>query len=399
LTIEARAGDRLFTVLRDAGVSFDAPCGGKGTCRKCRVEVVGEGEKLACYYTVDRDVTVNLSTADCGVFARNDGTLAALDIGTTTIALEVYDGKGSVIHSAHFLNPQRVYGADVISRINACKEGHLEKMRDILVNALSLHLGGVKRVITAANATMLHILAGVDPAPIGVAPYKAVFTDTIQVDGKFVLLPSAGAFVGADVTAGILSSGMYEDKGINLFVDLGTNGEIVLKADGRYYGASAAAGPVFEGGDWGKGSDLIDLVAGLLDSGDIDEGGSLKSDATVLTGKDVRAVQLAKAAINATIIMLVRVAGLKIEDIDKVYLAGGLGKGLNPKSAERIGLLPKTLGSKTTALGNAALKGAAMCAKDEKLIEVATQIARSIGIVELTQNAGFFEEYTEAMCF
>jgi len=461
LTIEAKPGSRLYDALRQAGVIFDAPCGGNGTCFKCKVKVKPAGEcavskkrlskadyedgfRLACYYKPIGDIVISIQEGggtNSNSVCRPLGQIVALDIGTTTIALEAYDDKGKTVHSAYFVNPQKVYGADVISRINACKEDlkNITSLRGLLLDSLKPHTCGAKKVVVAANTAMLHIFAGIDPTPIGVAPYKAVFTERREITHNqcvFELLPSAGAFIGADITAGIISSGMYHDAGNVLLVDLGTNGEIVLKSKEKYYGASAAAGPAFEGGNISCGSyasgtavasavlkgknilldkpesnsicgaGLIDLVACLLQRGDIEESGAIKDGSDnitvggiVLTNKDIREVQLAKAAINATIQMLIKAAGLTIDDLDKVYLAGGLGQGLNPKSAERIGLLPKGLASKTVAVGNSSLKGAAMCAKDGSLLEVADKTASSIKIIELTQNAEFFNLYIEAMFF
>ena len=451
LSIEAIAGETLFDTLMKEGVllrcNLDTPCGGKKTCRKCRVMIDGK-EELACCFEVTKNIKVVIaseakqsalffSNADCfaslAMTKKLDTQIAALDIGTTTIALE------TSTHSAYFLNPQKIYGADVITRINACNEGHFDKLRTILIDSIKDNLKCADEhitVITAANAAMLHMLAGVDPRPIGVAPYKAVFTDTREVivdNVTFVLLPSAGAFVGADVVAGVLSSGMYQDGGNSILIDLGTNGEIVLKADGNYYGASAAAGPALEGGNISCGTfssdtavssvqikdnqiivdkpdsavicgaGLIDLVACLLERGDIDETGATPEQMKVanitLTAKDIREVQLAKAAINATILALIKAANITADDINKVYLAGGLGKGLNPKNAERIGLIPKGFAQKTKAIGNSSLQGAKMCAANPKLIKTCEEIARKIKILELTQNADFFELYTQAIMF
>jgi len=488
-TIEARQDGTVFDALRAAGVFLDAPCGGKKRCKKCKVVIspahacesraflsqseYERGARLACYYNASHDMSVILSDEDQRTTHNAQRTIkvnhpvgegnfspftfhlspqtdncqlsVAVDIGTTTVALEIYDESKETVSSAFFLNPQKAYGADVISRINACNDGHLPAMRAIILDALKPYIGSAAKVIIAANTTMLHILAGVSPKSIGEAPYKAEFTETreyrfqdfnIPGNGIFVLMPGADAYIGADVIAGVLSGGMYENVENSILVDLGTNGEIVLKANGKYYAAAAAAGPAFEGvniscgtyaagtavaaatlqgseiivdkpaADTVCGAGLIALLACLLERGDVDESGAIASGEptvkignVVLTQKDFREVQLAKAAINATIKMLIKTAGITGEEITRVYLAGGFGKGLDPVSAGRIGLLPEGFAQKTTAIGNSSLAGARLCAKDGSLIRVCADIANSISVVRLTENAEFFELYTEAMTF
>ena len=331
----------------------------------------------------------------------------AVDIGTTTVTVE----------DTVFLNPQKVFGADVISRIQACNDGHLWELRSLIMNALAPYTRNAERVYVSANTVMLHILAGVSPKPIGLAPYKPVFTDVRRMpidahgDGKakgeYILMPSVGAFIGADVVAGVLSTGMHKESETSMLIDLGTNGETVLKFGNRYIATSAAAGPALESLGI-KASEVIGKIAEMVRSGQIDEGGNLVESTSVgatpcrpspFTQQYIREVQLAKAAIHATIKTLLEVAKITENDVKTVYLAGGIGKGVDPVSAETIGLLPKGFATKTKAVGNSSLAGARLCAKDEANLELCARLAKQIKVVRLERMPLFFNLYTEAMGF
>ena len=253
----------------------------------------------------------------------------ALDIGTTTIAASLVDrASGKVVDSYSCLNPQRSYGADVISRITACREGRLDglcrlirqKTAEIISIFSDKHPDKYPQTLAVAgNTTMLHILCGISPEPIGVWPFTPAFTKSLEFTGadlglpvgRVIVLPSASAYIGADITGGIFICGMLNLDEPSLLVDIGTNGETVLftgrSREGRLIAASSAAGPALEGANiscgvggipgavssvadigWGRlgfstiadrppvgicGSGLIGLVAVLLDAGRIDGSG------------------------------------------------------------------------------------------------------------------------------
>ncbi|MBQ3013584.1 MAG: DUF4445 domain-containing protein, partial [Clostridia bacterium] len=308
------------------------------------------------------------------------------------------------------------------------------------------------------NPTMLHLFIGVDPSGIGSYPFTPAFTDTRDFTGAEIgvnaarvrLLPSISAYLGSDVVAGVLACEMDKTDTTQLFVDLGTNGEIVLSNNGKLFAASTAAGPALEGANlscgmggvagaidrvWREdgqlrfttvqsapargicGSGLIDLIALLLDEGILDETGAFAEECTsplfhhleddcfyvtpevYLSQDDVRQFQLAKAAIAAGIEAIVAHCGVKKSEITRVFLAGGLGYYMSPASATRTGLLSPMLLSRTQIVGNTALAGARLCLMDEANQTALDAIARRTETVELSFSPIFSEAYIENMGF
>ena len=310
--------------------------------------------------------------------------LMTVDIGTTTIAMQLYDMSGKVVDSFPSVNPQVSYGADVLSRIEAAKDP--EKAADMQKKVRNLMEKGVQRfskklqpgetlqMVIAANTTMIYLLMGWDPEELGKAPFRVSHTgehDTQIAGVSCHMIPGLSAFVGGDITAGILASGMLEQEEPMLLVDLGTNGEMALGNRDKLYACATAAGPAFEGGAnrgiWG--ADMVRLLQKLLEEGLMDRQGLLKEPYftqgvrigdVLVTKESVRAVQLAKGAIAAGIEILTESYGIELSDISKVVLAGGFGYYLDPKAAADIGLLPEELTERTVTGGNTALSGAAI---------------------------------------
>lgn len=465
------SGTRLTVFLSCQGIAVSAPCGGRGVCGKCRVQVLSgqflshitgkvlapdadgyilacqaicppEGAEIAVPDATGEGLTVSMvttaqavrpSSAAGGSFGKVPDSYAnaisdgvALDIGTTTLAAARVDRvAGRVLETVSCLNPQQSFGADVISRIGACKEGQLAAMQACLLNAVRELIRrlfpGVDAADTATdalpdlsvagNATMLHLFCGVSPEGMGTYPFTPAFTEARTLSGAelelpvrtVTVLPSVSAFVGGDITAGMLVCGLGQSPVPSLLLDIGTNGEMVLdtgKADGnRLIATSTAAGPALEGANISCGMGgvagavsrvtpgalpgtliyqtvgdapacgicscgLIDLCARLLDLEVMDETGYLDDDPYILSGahrtsaglapegispvrltqKDIREVQLAKSALRAGLEALLDAAGLDVRMFTaaggKVYVAGGLGYYLDPVSAVRIGLLP-----------------------------------------------------------
>ena len=310
--------------------------------------------------------------------------LMTVDIGTTTIAMQLYDRSGKVEDSFPSVNPQVSYGADVLSRIEAAKVP--EKAADMQKKVLDLIERGVRRfskklepqetlhMVIAANTTMTYLLMGWDPAELGKAPFRVSHTGAIETEIAGVnchVIPGLSAFVGGDITAGILACGMLEREEITLLIDLGTNGEMALGNRKKLYACATAAGPAFEGGAnrgiWG--ADMVRLLQKLLEEGLMDGQGLLQEPYftegvrvgdVLVTKESVRAVQLAKGAIAAGIEILTENYGIHMVDISRVVLAGGFGYYLDPGAAAAIGLLPKELTERTVTGGNTALAGAAL---------------------------------------
>ncbi|MDD4212768.1 MAG: ASKHA domain-containing protein [Bacilli bacterium] len=465
--LKVQIGSNLLETLRKHGFFVRANCGGNGHCGKCGL--IYNGKKvLACQTIIDEDCEVRLEEPP--IFEINPIEIHAhhtyrvvIDIGTTTLAAYLLDGvTHEQLASLSYLNPQISYGADVITRIHACSQGHQQSMHCLIISAindiirsfLGLHIPD--DLIISGNTVMLHLLMNVDQILMGKAPYRPSFVDHQRLNGtslninanKVLLLPSISSFLGSDIVAGCLYAGLLKEMKPTLFIDLGTNGEIVLKANNRFYGASTAAGPAFEGANIEKGmgafsgaitqvsydkelsfinigqevkgicgSGLVDLIAILLGEGLIDESGLLNSNPkshlshcvrqqafyltneVYITQKDIREFQLAKSAIISGITALLEVAQLALSDITKVYIAGGFGFYMNQSSAIRVGLIPEVLKDKLLILGNASGEGAILVAKDQSLLFQCDNIAKSIQTVDLNRMSSFKENFIRYLSF
>ncbi|MBR1771486.1 MAG: DUF4445 domain-containing protein [Lachnospiraceae bacterium] len=360
--------------------------------------------------------------------------LAAADIGTTTIAMQLYDRAGGVAAEYVCVNPQSIYGADVLSRIAACgtKGRAAEHMRQMVREKLEEGLTRFRallapeeelRLVLAGNTTMTYLLLGHDPAELGRAPFTATYLqgDEVEIAGvRCGVMPGFSAFVGGDISAGVYACGLQEEQRLTLLIDLGTNGEMVLGNRKRQIACATAAGPAFEGGVnrgiWG--ADMIRLLAGLRDAQVLDETGLLadpyfdtgiRIGDVLVTQQSVRAIQLAKGAIRAGIDILAEAYGIgaDYEAIERVILAGGFGYYLRPADADRIGLLPHGLTARTVSGGNTALSGAKRigvewirsAAEDERFETFAVdRIGREhLQILNLAEHPDFSTLYLERM--
>ncbi len=385
---------------------------------------------------------------------------AAVDLGTTTLAARLYDTEGQVLAEAGAPNPQSRWGADVISRIQASMNGQRQALADSVREAISQLLGELARkagrdtgeidgIVIAGNTAMLYLLTATPPDALSRAPFhadqlfgsvwKAADLGLTACGEAQVYLPRCiSAFVGADITAALLASGCWGGEKTRMLVDIGTNGEMALWQDGVLRCCSTAAGPAFEGAglsmgmngaagaidhlhlEQGKivahvlgggeprgicGSGVVDALACLLETEELDETGLLDEDPTVLmdpvslSQKDVRMVQLAKSAICAGLMTLLDTAGLSWEQVDTLSVAGGFGSYLNLESAGKIGLLPEESLSRVRIIGNASLDGAALLLLDKSLRQKSSRMADEAETVELHANPVFARYYTEGMLF
>lgn len=348
--VEVEPGTSLLAAQIQAGLHPDAPCGGKGTCGKCRVHLDGQ-QVLACQTPVSRPMTVWLSppaqavvlTQGLACSTQPDGQYAytaAFDIGTTTLVGYLLDGiTGQELACASALNPQAQYGADVISRIQTVLEQPQTPMRGCICQALGALTGELARqagidpaqiqcTAVVGNTAMHHLLLGIDPRPLVTPPYMPRQTDAqilpaqtlLPVSGQIRVLPNIAGFVGAD-TVGCLTATRFDQRQeLTLMIDIGTNGEMVLGDSRRRVACSTAAGPAFEGAKISQGmrgspgaidhvsvqdgglvchvigeeqarglcgSGLLDLVACLLDLGVIDESGCLEGKSYTIPGTSV----------------------------------------------------------------------------------------------------------------
>lgn len=353
--------------------------------------------------------------------------LVTVDIGTTTIAMKLYGRDGSVADVFAAVNPQTVYGADVLSRIQAAANpADADKMKQMVREALTqgirrfrrkLAPGEDIRMVLAANTTMNYLLMGWDPAELGQAPFHATHLEAAEteIDGvNCYCFSGLSAFVGGDITAGIYAADMLYRDDISLLIDLGTNGEMVLGNRKKLLASSVAAGPAFEGGVnrgvWG--ADMISLLAALRREGVLDETGLLAEpyfETGVLAGnvrvtqEAVRTVQLAKAAVLSGIRILTEEYEISVEQIDRVILSGGFGYYLSPGAAGEIGLLPQALVAKTVQGGNTALAGALKFGRKLLSGYAATtgdffaDAGCSVRVINLAERQGFAESYLTSM--
>lgn len=477
LELEFEGTPRLEELLSARGIFVQRPCGGRGACGKCAVELSGAvsapndaerraGTRLACQAVLLGDAQVALpeargmeqveisAEAAEGASDPMPGRLgAAVDVGTTTIAVQLYDlHSGRRIGAAGGRNPQAAVAADVMGRIGAALDGRLQELQKQAQSAIGCLLQKacaqagraeetVDALVVTGNTTMLYLLAGRNPEALSHAPFEAdcLFDQECEDGGRRCYLPPCmNAFVGADISCAVLASGQCDAQAVSLLCDIGTNGEIALWKEGMLYVSSTAAGPAFEGAGISCGCDsvrgaidrvgrndgrieaatiggapavgvcgsgLIDAIAAFLEAGEIDETGATEAerlelrDGVALLPRDVRAVQLAKAAIAAGIETLMEAAGVRPQEVETLYIAGGFGSHLNVESAARIGLIPAELAPRVKVIGNAALAGAARLLLDRESWGRVRAIARSARHINLGGNPSFNEHYMDQMFF
>lgn len=370
--------------------------------------------------------TDNKEKSICSIPER-DTCLIAVDIGTTTVAMQLRSlADGTIKDTFTCLNPQRIFGTDVLSRIEAAENESIKgAMKDAVHQALQQgiaqfrekHLSWeIKGMTIAANTTMVHLLMGMEVSGLGHYPFLPQTLSEVRTEIcglPTVILPGASAFIGADIVAGIEALSIGKGKEIMLLLDLGTNGEIVLGNQDRLVAAGTAAGPAFEGNTECYGTDLMALTARLLEEDILDSTGLLAEPyftegiaigGVYLTQQYVRQLQMAKSAICTGICILCKKYGLQdFSRIDRVYLAGGMGYYLDVAAAAAIGLFPHALLNKVTAVGNAALEGAfvygsrAFCRQEKAAKEKAAVSVPKIEVFNLAEETGFADAYIKGM--
>ena len=451
----AQKGELLSDILMRNGKSVPHPCGGRGTCRKCKVLIDGR-EELSCQYRVNSDVSVSFFVqseikSETGAEIKNEATenmCICLDIGTTTLALALVSlDTGNILKVETATNPQITFGADTISRIDFCRKNGVEKLQSVLIDKISemiekFNISLPLDMYISGNATMLHTFFGVDCSSIGVAPYKAKFLEGRVEKGEklglknienVVSLPSIHSFVGADLVAGMNYIGKPKKGRYNLLVDLGTNAEIVLYSKNSAICTSAAAGPCFEGaniscgmsatdgaiykfsrknGDMELetinkkppqgvcGTGLLDIVAELMNN-EIDETGFMENDFKIygniaLNQADIRQFQLAKSAVFSAIFTLVNLKKIDFDQVEKMYISGGFSAKINIENAVKVGLLPKELKEKCVPINNSSLLGNVKFAYEKNDLN---HYVKNAEYVDLSTDSSFSELFVENMIF
>lgn len=501
--IFVKGTESLMDALIRENYYVNAVCGGKGRCGKCRIRVLAgdvfiteedkkvfsekeleAGWRLSCRVYPQEELEISFEQKDESLFEilssyqnetfgnieKESAYDIAVDIGTTTIAMELLGGDSKkVLHTATTINGQRRYGADVISRIKSSADGKKSELQESIRSDLQKGIGqlirktgisreSIRNIVIGGNTTMGHLLMGYDCDTLGVYPFDPVNIDFIEGtdreiigagtgETRVLLLPGISTYVGGDIVSGLYACGFEQREDVCLLVDLGTNGEMALGNRDRILVTSTAAGPAFEGGNitWGTGSipgaissvkirdgkaqvktirdeapvgicgtgvveTVAELVreeivsdAGALDEAYFEQGFSLAASADgneiVFTQKDVREIQLAKAAVRAGVETLLLRYGIEKEDVSKVYLAGGFGCKLDTDKAVEIGMLPPEFKDRIETVGNSSLAGAVKYLADpegEKEIRKLVELSQEIG---LSSDKDFNEFYMDAMFF
>ncbi len=451
--LQAEHGQKLSDILMLGGADFQHPCACKGICRKCTVTVNGK-EELSCRYEIKSDITVILPDSAKAEFSHcenidfSENAAVVIDIGTTTIEGVLTDNN-TVSKSIKILNPQKVFGADVISRTEYCAKNGTEKLQKILIDAIknicnnlldSYNIAVAEKMYISGNTAMLHTFFGENCSGFTKSPYTPVFLEEKTVSAlslgierikTVTSLPCISCFVGADIVAGLNSAGMPENNRYNLLVDLGTNAEIVLYSRKKGLCTAAAAGPCFEGANISCGmsavngaiysysqeygcktinnekpvglcaTGLIDVIAELIKNDLIDDTGYIEKDFRIaenvtLTRADIREFQLAKSAVYSAITTLIYRMGISFRDIDKCFVTGGFATKLNINNAILTGLLPLEIKNRIICLDNSSLAGTVKYA-DEKN-DLAVYIKNTI-YTDLAADSMFAEKFINNMHF
>jgi uncharacterized 2Fe-2S/4Fe-4S cluster protein (DUF4445 family) len=447
---------------------------------KIRLQHRGTLARLSDPDIYDKDLTVVVHKDD-RVVAINPGlhpagTGIAFDIGTTTIAAYLCDmTEGTILTAKAMVNPQRRYGEDVISRISAVIENPdtLQSQQQLAAGAMN-HLidtcleetgnsrNAIDRITVVGNPTMEHLIAGLNPHTLGIAPYLPVFQDALESTCKDLglhagdtvpvfIFPVISGFLGGDILAACLGDLSHTRKETTLIIDIGTNGEIMLCRDGDIWATSCATGPALEGAQitsgmraatgavsrvWVKngaiahetinqapaigicGTGVIDILAAMRKTGIIEEDGKFdpdKPDVTVddkgtgraftLPGthvqfvlKDVRQVQLAKAALSVGIQIMLEKAG--VTRVDRTILTGAFGAKFDWKNARDIGMLPPIVcENEMIAAENLAGTGAVMALLDKSFETEVRNLSRHVTFIDLASEPGFVERFSLATRF
>ncbi len=474
------ANTNLLDVLRSNGYGIESPCSGKMLCGKCKVQVknhslllTNEEQSfltkkeldhdyiLSCFHTVDthldvyidskKEASINTDIMIDDQITTKSGYGIAIDIGTTSIVIVLVDIKtGVVLDTIKDFNPQRTYGADVISRINYDSEhrgvlnqvvnDYLEHSVQTLLQQNKLDSEEICNIVVSGNTTMIYLLLGIDPISLGVAPFttksqeelNGIVNEFTICDINVEILPYISAYIGGDIISGIYALNLLEEDGNILFIDIGTNGELALKTKDILHCISTAAGPAFEGSNLYSGmpsiegaiysyenkkyevignkeasgicgTGVIDTLAYLLNTSLVDNTGYMENPYIItkdigIYPDDVRQVQLAKAAIYAGIQSICELEGLSFDEIDTCYIAGGFGSRLNIDHAIKIGLLPSELKDKVKLVGNTSLSGAIKYVRREEKDKINT-IIKNAYYTELSSSELFYNYYINAMMF
>jgi len=492
VTIEVPDGITFRDAIINAGIEIYSPCGGMGICGKCGGKIDSgkisgkvdeDGYFLTCSSVPLSDCEIEISPIPDdekaekefsirGLLLTSESPLGlAVDLGTTNIICALINlDTNQVLKTFSFRNPQTKFGDDVVSRISfAAEKNGLDTLKravfktidDVIKDIfreLPQYRKRLTKIVFSGNSTMNHLLLGISPSSLGQAPFKPAFIymDSMEISERLrpyfknteiTVLPNIAGFVGGDTVAGIIATGIYKSDKLRLFIDIGTNGEIVVGNKDRMLATSAAAGPAFEGGriecgmragpgainhvsiDNEKvayttiggieplgicGSGLFEAVGSMLRAGLLDSSGKFTSivhgrrfhlteeqngAGIFITEKDISELQLAKAAIRAAVELLLSEYRIGLDDVEEIIIAGAFGFNLRPDDIRSIGLLPDFDDRKLRLAGNTSLKGALMVLTDEKVRAEMVEVSKRVEFIELAGRSEFKEKFVESLTF
>jgi uncharacterized 2Fe-2S/4Fe-4S cluster protein (DUF4445 family) len=403
----------------------------------------------------------------------------AIDIGTTTLVVYLIDlTNGELIDVASTYNSQIMFGDDVITRIvYATERKGLKKLNKAVITDINMLLSrleknhnidinSIDQVVVAGNTTMTHLFLELDPFAIREEPYIPTANNfpivsagdvglKLNPNTPIYIFPCVASYMGGDIVSGILASRIHKKKELSIFIDIGTNGEIVLGNSEWLVAAACSAGPCFEGsgikhgmratdgaiedirinsstlepeikviGESTRpigicGSGMIDAVAEMFLTGILDQKGKLQKGVSnriregedgsefviysgndgdiVLTEPDIDNIIRAKAAIYAGFSILLKEVGYTFDDVERIYIAGGFGKFLDIEKAVILGMLPDIEREKFKFLGNTSIIGAYLCSLSRNMREEAEEIAKKMTYIELSVSHSFMDEYVSGL--
>lgn len=485
-----------------------AHCGGVGVCGACRVKIMQgkvsditqtekqfltetelkNGFRLACKTKILDNLVVENTSIENSLKILDDilpfevncneknGLGVAIDLGTTSVVVAIFDIKnGKYIGSDSFANPQAPFGSDVMSRIFSVSSNpdDLKKMQSLVFCAINQSINkillennkttnDVSKIVVSGNTVMQHIFVGESPVSMGSSPYKSSFLYHTPVKASHFALPfekaemcfvpNISAFVGGDITSGLVALDLDKNKNATaLFIDLGTNNEMTLLANGQFFATSTAAGPAFEGAGIshgmravegaicsvniednnfvthtiGKqeaigicGSGMIDSLAVFLENKIMEKSGKLNqnvpyvgknedgvlqvalnaSKTVCITQKDIRVLQLVIGSIKAGIKILLQKANINAQSLDKIYLAGAFGNFINIKNARFIGLLPDCK-AEVISVKNTSLLGAIRAIFEEDFLQRCLELSQGVTTINLAEEDEFQTIFMNSLDF
>lgn len=459
----------ILEYLQEKGISVNAVCGGRRQCGRCIVKIqrtlpitqdelrllsdeqISQGYRLACMHEYqDGDIIEPLHDemkVEDAVKEEREGYRfrqgygLIMDLGTTTVSMKWVDlSAGKIIHSSSFMNPQRSFGADVISRIQAARD-RKDALHACLIEKIEKEILkadiGISTLILAGNTVMTHFFLNEDVQPLGVYPFDIPVKNMKRLDSSLlfhlpyafevITFPHIAAYVGGDITAGIYALDLDCSRQPVLFMDLGTNGELAYCSQQEMTASSTAAGPAFEGSGirWGGGcipgaisavrlkplslqviddirpvcicgSGIISLTAEMVRHQQLEHNGRMKetihlSEEISFDQQDMQNVQLAKAAVQTGVRIL-----CEEKPVAKIIIAGGFGKGIDPEDLRTIGVLPQGIPAENA--GNTSLAGCMKLLMKEEYERV-ERIAENTKSIDLAMMPDFQDRLIDSLYF